>query len=216
MHQFLDRLHDHSLKDLLVKTGIVRHFDAGEELLRTGQYIKFVPIVLQGSLKVMREDDSGREILLYFIRPGESCIMTLFAVRKNTPSQIRAVVDEAAEVLLLPVDTVTRDLNSYRDWLDFTFALFQQRYEELLGIINDIAFNRVDDRLLELLRTRSRLNQSREINATHQQLADELGSVREMVSRLLKGFAEQGLVRLGREQVEVLDAAGLRKLASVT
>lgn len=202
LYQFLNRLHDPALKEVLVQTGIVRHFDSGEELLRTGQYIKFVPIVLQGSLKVLREDDSGRELLLYFIRPGESCIMTLFAVRKNTPSQVRAVVDEPADLLLLPVDAVQRNLSSHRDWLDFTFSLFQQRYEELLGAINDIAFNRVDDRLLELLRTRGR--QSGAVNATHQQLADELGTAREVVTRLLKKLEAEGKIETGRGLIRLL------------
>ncbi len=202
--RYLDRLRDHKLKTLLVQTGIVQHFETGVELLRTGQFIKVVPIVLQGSLRVLREDESGRELLLYFIRPGESCIMTLFAVRQNKPSMVRAVVDEPVELLLLPVEMVYRDLGSHRDWVDFTFSLFQQRYEELLGIINDIAFNRVDDRLLDLLRTRSQLSPNREINATHQQLADELGSAREVVSRLLKKLESEGIIETARGRIRFI------------
>lgn len=200
----LDRLHDRALKELLLQTGIIKTFETGEELLRTGQYIKFVPIVLQGSLKVLREDDSGREILLYFIRPGESCIMTLFAVRQNSPSLIRAVVDEPVELLLVPLETVHRDLVNHRDWLDFTFGLFQQRYEELLGIVNDIAFNRVDERLLDLLRTRGRLNQNREIGTTHQQIAADLGTAREVVTRLLKKLETEGAIETSRGKIRLL------------
>lgn len=204
LFRHLDRLHDRKVKEFLLQTGIVKRFEPGEELLRTGQYIKFVPIVLQGSLKVLREDDSGREILLYFIRPGESCIMTLFAVRQNTPSMVRAVVDEPVELLLVPAETVHRDLDNQRDWLNFVFGLFHQRYEELLGIVNDIAFNRVDDRLLDLLRTRSRLNQSHEVLATHQQLADDLGTAREVVSRLLKKLETEGVIEIGRGRIRLL------------
>ncbi len=204
LFQQLDRLHDRALKELLLKTGIVKNFDAGEELLRTGQYIKFVPIVLKGSLKVLREDDSGREILLYFIRPGESCIMTLFAIRQNSPSLIKAIVDEPVELLLVPVEIVHRDLVHHRDWLDFTFALFQQRYEELLDIVNDIAFNRVDERLLDLLRNRSRQNKSREIVATHQQIADDLGTAREVITRLLKKLETEGIIETGRGRIRLL------------
>lgn len=205
LFRHLDRLHDRKVKEFLLQTGIVKRFEPGEELLRTGQYIKFVPIVLQGSLKVLREDDSGREILLYFIRPGESCIMTLFAVRQNTPSMVRAVVDEPVELLLVPAETVHRDLDNQRDWLNFVFGLFHQRYEELLGIVNDIAFNRVDDRLLDLLRTRSRLNQSHEVLATHQQLADDLGTAREVVSRLLKKLETEGVIEIGRGRIRLLN-----------
>ncbi len=205
LFRHLDRLHDRKVKEFLLQTGIVKRFEPGEELLRTGQYIKFVPIVLEGSLKVLREDDSGREILLYFIRPGESCIMTLFAVRQNTPSMVRAVVDEPVELLLVPAETVHRDLDNQRDWLNFVFGLFHQRYEELLGIVNDIAFNRVDDRLLDLLRTRSRLNQSHEVLATHQQLADDLGTAREVVSRLLKKLETEGVIEIGRGRIRLLN-----------
>lgn len=200
----LDKLHDRALKETLVKTGIIRQFEAGDELLRPGQYIKLVPLVLRGSLKVLREDDSGREILLYFIRPGESCIMTLFAVWQNTPSMVRAVVDEPAELLLVPVETASRDLVRYRDWLDFTFSLFHQRYEELLQVINDIAFTRVDDRLLDLLRTKSRLANSVDLLVTHQQLADDLGTAREVVSRLLKKLETDGQVEIGRGHIRLL------------
>ncbi|TNE60532.1 MAG: Crp/Fnr family transcriptional regulator [Bacteroidetes bacterium] len=204
IHRHLDRLHDHKLRELLLDTGIIQHFDTGVELLRTGQYIKVVPIVLQGSLRVLREDESGREILLYFIRPGESCIMTLFAARQNKPSMVRAVVDEPVEMLLIPVDMIHRELSSHKDWLDFTFSLFLQRYEELLGMINDIAFSQVDDRLLDLLRTRSRHSEGGEIHATHQQLADELGSAREVVTRLLKKLEAEGVIETGRGKIRLL------------
>lgn len=203
LFKLLDRLHDRSTKELLVQAGIVKSFETGEELLRTGQYIRYVPIVLKGSLKVTREDDSGREILLYFIRPGESCIMTLFAVRQNHPSLVRAVVDEPVELLLVPVETIHRDLENHRDWLNFTFALFQQRYEELLQMINDIAFARVDDRLIDLLRMRSKMQQNREIAVTHQQLADELGTAREVVTRLLKKLELEGVIETGRGKVRL-------------
>lgn len=201
---YLDWLHDRKLKDLLLQTGIVQPFEAGVELLRTGQYIKLVPIVLSGSLRVLREDESGREILLYFIRPGESCIMTLFAVRQNKPSMVRAVADEPVELLLLPVDAVNRDFGNHRDWVDFTFSLFQQRYEELINTINDIAFSRVDERLLELLRTRSRLSPGQEVQTTHQQLAEELGTAREVVTRLLKKLETEGIVEMGRGRIRLL------------
>lgn len=202
----LDRLQDRQLKELLVQTGVVKSFAAGEELLRVGQYIKFVPIVLNGAIKVSREDGSGREILLYFIRPGESCIMTLFAVRQNTPSLVRASVDENAEILLVPVEAVQRQLSSHRDWLDFSFSLFHQRFEELIEMVNDIAFSRVDERLLDLLRTRGSLNPRGEIQATHQQLADDIGTAREVVSRLLKKLEQEGKIQTGRGFVKIVGA----------
>ncbi|MBK8555231.1 MAG: Crp/Fnr family transcriptional regulator [Lewinellaceae bacterium] len=200
----LSKLQDRNVKELLLATGVIQNFEAGTELLYPGQYIKLVPIVLSGTLKVLRDDDSGKEILLYFIRPGESCIMTLFAVRGNSPSMVRAIVDENAELLLVPVEVISQQLSAHRDWLDFTFALFKQRYEELLQIVNDIAFSRVDERLLDLLLTRSKTSQNGEIMATHQQLADDIGTAREVVSRLLKKLENEGRIATSRGKIKFL------------
>lgn len=195
---------DDKLKQYLIEAGITRQFDAGTELLRVGQYIKVVPVVLSGSIRVVREDESGRELLLYFVGPDESCVMTIFAVRQNTPSLIRAVVEEPVTVLLLPVERVQKELSSQTTWLDFTFALFLQRFEELLNMVNDIAFRQVDERLLDLLRTRARLSSDGIIHATHQQLADDIGSAREVISRLLKRLEGEGKVQLGRGSVKII------------
>ena len=200
----LDRIQDQKLRDMLLETGVVQAFDTGAELLRTGQYIKVVPIVLEGSVRVMREDDSGREILLYFIRPGESCIMTLFAVRQNKPSMVRAVVDEPVQLLLVPFDVVYHNLNQHQNWLDFTFSLLQQRYEEILEIVNEVAFSRVDARLIDLLQRRSKLNVDGIVQATHQQLADELGTAREVVTRLLKKLEADRVIEMERGKVRFL------------
>ena len=130
--------------------------------------------------------------------------MTLFAVQKNTPSMVRAVVEEAAEVLLLPVEMVQRDIAGHRDWRDFTFELFRQRYEELLQTINEIAFSGVDERLVELLRAKSNLNNNLIIHSTHQQLADDLGTAREVVSRLLKRLEVEGKISTARGTIKIL------------
>ncbi|MEZ4919146.1 MAG: Crp/Fnr family transcriptional regulator [Saprospiraceae bacterium] len=202
--QRLDKLHDPKLKETLLAIGIVQQFDSGVEVLHPGQYIKLVPILLSGTIKVMKEDASGRELLLYFIRPGESCIMTLLATRGNTPSMVRAVIDEPSELLLVPSDLVKKQLAENKDWVDFSFMLFKQRYEELLYTINEIAFSSVDKRLWEILKMRSKLNLSGEVFATHQQLADELGTAREVVSRLLKKLESDGKIITSRGNIRVL------------
>lgn len=197
---------DAQLLQLLNTYGEEYTFPGGTVLLRDGQYIKWVPLVLGGSIKVVREDQSGRELLLYLIVPGESCVMTLLAVQQNTPSRVRAEVAEAARVLLLPVDAVRRHLSSRKDWLDFIFGLFSRRYEELLQMVQEVAFNRVDERLVDLLRLKCSLQKGPVLRITHQQLADELGTAREVVSRLLKRLEEEQMVRTERGVIHYLGA----------
>ncbi|MBI3093921.1 MAG: Crp/Fnr family transcriptional regulator [Rhodocyclales bacterium] len=168
------------------------------------------PFVLEGTIRVAKCSGSGRELPLYRVLAGESCIITSSCLLGHADYNARGVAEGATTLALLPRPLFDEMLGEPA-FRDFVFALFSERMAELMQLVEEVAFRKLDQRLAALLLGKGRL-----VHATHQQLADELGSVREMVSRLLKGFAEQGLVRLGREQVEVLDAAGLRKMASVT
>lgn len=168
------------------------------------------PFVLEGTIRVAKCSGSGRELPLYRVLAGESCIITSSCLLGHADYNARGVAEGATTLALLPRSLFDEMLGEPA-FRDFVFALFSERMAELMQLVEEVAFRKLDQRLAALLLGKGRL-----VHATHQQLADELGSVREMVSRLLKGFAEQGLVRLGREQVEVLDAAGLRKMASVT
>ncbi|MDK9703365.1 MAG: Crp/Fnr family transcriptional regulator [Sulfuritalea sp.] len=168
------------------------------------------PFVLDGAIRVVKLSAGGRELPLYRVRAGESCIITSSCLLGHADYNARGVSEGPTTLALLPRQLFDEMLaeSAFRD---FVFSLFSERVAELMQLVEEVAFRKLDQRLAALL-----LGKGRVVHATHQQLADELGSVREMVSRLLKGFAEQGLVRLGREQVEVLDAAGLREVASVT
>lgn len=168
------------------------------------------PFVLEGSIRVAKISGNGRELPLYRVLAGESCIITSSCLLGHADYNARGTSEGQTTLALLPRPLFDEMLGEPA-FRDFVFALFSERMAELMQLVEEVAFRKLDQRLAALLLGKGRL-----VHATHQQLADELGSVREMVSRLLKGFAEQGLVRLGREQVEVLDAAGLRKLASVT
>lgn len=168
------------------------------------------PFVLEGAIRVAKLSGSGRELPLYRVLAGESCIITSSCLLGHADYNARGVAEGETTLALLPRPLFDEMLGEPA-FRDFVFALFSERMAELMQLIEEVAFRKLDQRLAALL-----LGKGRMVHTTHQQLADELGSVREMVSRLLKGFAEQGLVRLGREQVEVLDAAGLRRVASVT
>jgi CRP/FNR family transcriptional regulator len=184
--------------------GQPKTFPAETVILNEDSYIKFIPIVLEGSLKVLRTEEDGREILLYYIKPGESCIMSFLGGLHNETSKIRAVVEEEAKILLIPVEKANEWVKEFPEWTDFIFKLYHKRFEELLQVVNAIAFQKMDSRLLHLLKQKSDLFKSKELSVTHQQLADELGSTREVVSRVIKQMENEGLVRLARNKISLM------------
>ena len=192
------------LKKEVYESGQVKSFPAGSVILDMNAYIKSLPLVLSGSLKVIRTDEEGKEILLYYIKPGESCIMSFLAGIHNDTSKIKAIVEEDAEVLLIPINKASEWIKKFPEWTDFIFALYQKRFEELLEVVNAVAFQKVDARLLHLLRQKSSLFQSKEIVITHQQLADDLGISREAVSRVLKQMENDKLIALSRNKISLL------------
>lgn len=190
-----------ALMEKLYQYGIRKTFPAGSVILNENAYIRAIPIVVRGSVKVIRTEEDGREILLYYIKSGESCIMSFLGGLHNETSKVKAEVEEDAEILFLPVDKVSLFIKEYPQWLDYIFRLYHKRFEELLDMVNAIAFKKVDERLLNLLNKKSELTGSRTIQVTHEQLANELGTARVVVSRLLKQLEEEGAVRLGRNKI---------------
>ncbi len=180
---------------------------AGTVLFDERQACQGFPFVLSGAVRVAKAAANGRELPLYRVLPGESCIITSSCLLGRADYNARGTTEGPTTLVLLPRELFD-ELLAEPAFRDFVFHLFADRMAELMQLIEEVAFRKLDQRLAGLL-----LGRGRVLHATHQQLADELGSVREMVSRLLKGFAEQGLVRLGREQVEILDPARLRALA---
>lgn len=185
-------------------SGQIKNFPAGTVIVNLNSYIKSIPIVLSGSIKVIRTDKDGKEILLYYIKAGESCIMSFLAGIHNDTSKIKAIVEEDAKVLLIPVNKASEWIKEFPEWTDFIFALYQKRFEELLEVVNAVAFQKVDARLLHLLKQKSSLFQSKEIAVTHQQLADELGITREAASRVLKQMENDKLISLGRNKISLM------------
>ena len=189
------------LKKEVDEAGQVRSFPAGTVIVNFNAYISSIPIILSGSIKVIRTDEEGREILLYYIKPGESCIMSFLAGMHNDTSKIKAIVEEDVELLLIPIDKAKQWIKEFPEWTDFIFNLYQKRFEELLEVVNAIAFQKADVRLMNLLNQKSKLFNSKEIKVTHQQLADETGLSREAVSRVLKQMENEGLVSITRNKI---------------
>jgi CRP/FNR family transcriptional regulator len=181
---------------------------AGTMLFDERQPCQGFPFVLEGSIRVTKAAANGRELPLYRVLPGESCIITSSCLLGHADYNARGTTEATTTVVMLPRE-IFDELLGQPAFRAFVFKQFGERLAELMQLVEEVAFRKLDQRLANLL-----LGKGRVVYATHQQLADELGSVREMVSRLLKGFAEQGLVQLGREQVEILDAARLRAVAA--
>jgi CRP/FNR family transcriptional regulator, anaerobic regulatory protein len=199
-----DSLFQSLLKDEVSTYGQLKKFPAGSVIQQEDSYIKAIPLVLNGSLKVMRTDTDGHEILLYYIIPGESCIMSFLGGIHNETSKIKAIVEEDAEILFIPVEKASEWVKKFPEWSDFIFRLYHKRFEELLTAVNAIAFHKLDTRLLQLLKQKAELYQSKEIKITHQQLADELGTAREAVSRVMKQMENEGLVQLSRNKITLV------------
>ncbi len=189
------------LVEKLQKYSIHKTYTAGSVILNENAYIRAIPIVVKGSIRVIRTEEDGREILLYYIKSGESCIMSFLGGLHNETSKVKAEVEEEAEILFLPIDKVSLFIKEYPQWLNYIFRLYHKRFEELLDMVNAITFKKVDQRLVDLLEKKSELTGSKTIHVTHEQLANELGTARVVVSRLLKQLEEQGGVQLGRNKI---------------
>jgi CRP/FNR family transcriptional regulator len=184
---------------------------AGSEVFAEHQPCQGFPLLLAGSIKVVKQASNGREMVLYRVTPGGSCIISSSCLLGHSDYNARGIAETALTLLALPVKTFAGLLVDSTPFRDFVFHLFAERIGELMQLVEEVAFNRLDQRLAKLILARK----EKTLSITHQQLADELGSVREIVSRLLKGFVAQGLVSLGREQLTVTNRQGLQNIAAV-
>lgn len=196
--------------DGLLASAMLMPLAAGSVLFDEDQPCQGFPLVLSGSVRVIKAAASGRELQLYRVSPGESCILTSSCLLGHTRYQARGVVEHDLELVILPATAFHTLLAKHDAFRSYVFHLFSDRLTDLMELVSAVAFQKLDQRLASLL-----VNKPRTLHTTHQALADELGSAREIVSRLLKGFAEQGWVRLGREQIDITDVDALKRFASL-
>ncbi|MBK9479994.1 MAG: Crp/Fnr family transcriptional regulator [Bacteroidetes bacterium] len=192
------------IREKLLSFGTLKKFSEEEIVLNENAFIKAIPIVLSGTIRVMRTDEDGRELLLYYIKPGESCIMSFLGGIHSDTSKVKAIAEEPTELLFIPIDKVASLIKEFPEWLDYIFRLYHKRFEELLEVVNDIAFKKMDERLLNFIRKKCELSNSHTLIVTHEQIAAELGTARVVISRLLKQMEEEKLVQLGRNKITML------------
>ncbi len=177
---------------------------AGDVILDIGQVVRTMPIILSGSVKVSRIDEDGKELLLYYVNPNESCAMTFTCCMQQYPSEIKAVAEEDVDMLVIPVSLMDEWLVKYPTWKSFVMKTIRFRFHEMLNVIDQIAFQKLDERLVYYLKEKSKVTGSTLINLSHEQIASELATTRVVISRLLKVLENNNKVLLYRNQIKLL------------
>lgn len=188
----------------IAEVAIYREVKAGSILIDIGQYINSMPLLLKGAIKVLREDEEGDELLLYFIEKGDTCAFSLSCCMGHKQSEIRAIAEIDSQLLLIPVQKMEEWMGTYRSWRNFVLNSYQSRLNEMLGTIDTVAFRKLDQRLLQYLREKTRIAGSDTIAITHQEIAQELYTSRVVVSRLLKSLENQHKIEMHRNRIKIL------------
>lgn len=196
-------IYERSTAEVILETAKLKKLKADDWMVDIGDPIVYMPLLLKGQLRILREDEEGHELLLYYIRPGETCAMSLTCCSGNAVSNVRAVAEEDTELLLLPIQIIDEWTTKYPSFKSFILKTYQRRFEELLNTIDGIAFHNLDDRLSQLLKQKSEKEGS-ELKTTHQELANQLNSSREVISRLLKQMERKGKIQMGRNKITLL------------
>ncbi|MBE0620884.1 MAG: Crp/Fnr family transcriptional regulator [Burkholderiales bacterium] len=192
----------------IVRDATTRQAPAGTILFEASSPCTGFPMLIEGNVRVVKSSPNGREVQLYRIAPGESCLLSSSCLLGGSDYSATGIAETAVTLLALPPALFHRLLAEHKPFRDYVFGLFSERLADLMSLVEAVTFHKLDQRLAALL-----LGKGEMVHATHQGLADELGSVREMVSRLLSNFQDRGWVALGREQIRITDAAALRRLA---
>lgn len=190
-----------SLLEELTRVGQRKVVPAGSYLIRPGEYIRSVPLLISGSVKVMRPDREGREALLYYLGGLDTCAMSLTCCMSGKQSEITAIAEEETELIAIPVDKIDEWMCRFSSWKQFVFSTYQKRFDNLLETIDEVMFHKLDERLLTYLQKKVASSQTRELAITHEEIAQELVTSREVISRLLKQMEKNGQVKLTRSRI---------------
>ncbi len=192
------------LQQELQEKGRILEVHPGETLLQTGQHIRNTMIVLDGLVKLYREDDEGNEFFMYYLHPGDGCALSLICDRSFRASAVTAKAVTEATLLIVPLEHTENWMRQYRTWYHFVVGTYRKRYEELLETIDHIAFRNMDERLEFYLRRHRDSLKTNVLKITNTEIAQELNSSREVISRLMKKLSEDGKVRLLKNGIEIL------------
>lgn len=192
------------LKVELINNSEILQFKEGDQLMRTGQYFKSTMLLVEGLVKVYREDDEGNEFFMYYLEPGDACALSMVCAIKQETSQIMAKAVKDTEVIAIPLKYMDQWMAKYKTWYHFVLETYRSRFEEILLTLDHIAFRAMDERLEFYLKRHRDTLKSNTIEINHQQIADELNSSREVISRLLKKMEQLGKLKLNRNSIEII------------
>jgi CRP/FNR family transcriptional regulator len=194
-------LFDKDLADFLAEIGEVRTFPEGEIMMKTGQYFKAAMLIVKGRVKLYREGEDGNEFFMYFLESGNACALSMICATRNQASGIMAVAVEETEVIMIPIQYMDQLMTTYKSWYYFVLETYRSRFEELLIVIDNIAFKNMDERLEWYLKQQA-AKLGKQLHLTHQQIANDLNSSREVISRLLKKMEKNQRLNLHRNHIE--------------
>lgn len=195
---------EEALLNEIEQVALLKEFNDGDVIIDFGDKILKMPLLLSGAIKILREDFDEGELLLYFIEKGDTCSMSMTCCIGETKSEIKAVAETDGKVVMIPVMYMELWLGKYKSWRNYVFNSYNNRLKEMLNAIDSLAFMNMDERLLNYLLEKSKINSSREINATHQDIAYDLNTSRVVISRLLKALENEGKIKLHRAYIEIV------------
>ncbi|MFN4122081.1 MAG: Crp/Fnr family transcriptional regulator [Flavobacteriales bacterium] len=202
----LSTFFEKALVDEIIEFGTLIEIEEGDVIIDYGRKIRNMPIILSGTIKVMRQDEEGREILLYYLGSSESCALAYTCCMESRQSEIKAIAEDKVEIISIPQKKLDEWLVKYPSWRTYIFNSFTHRFNEMLKSIDSIAFGKLDERLENYLRNKSKVLGKSSIQLTHNQIAEELGTTRVVVSRLLKKLENDGKLLLYRNEIKLLNA----------
>lgn len=205
--EYIDQLFpqfEPALKQILFDHAQMKSFESGDMLMQTGQNMRSTVLIVEGMVKLYREGEAGEEFFMYYLQPGNACALSMICATKQQTSQVMAKAIEKTNVLMIPISLMDELMREHKSWYYFVMETYRMRFEELLTVIDNIAFKAMDERLDSYLYNQHRELETRELQLTHQQIAGDLNTSREVISRLLKKMEQAGKIIMYRNYIEYL------------
>jgi len=194
---------DDQLTHRLAELGTLKTFEEGEELMRTGQYFRSTMLIVEGLVKLYREGDNGGEFFVYYIEPGNACALSMVCASQQKTSELMARAMTPSKAIMVPIDKMDALMLEHKSWYYFVLETYRARFEEMLTVVDAIAFKAMDERLEFYLINQARTLETTIIKTTHQEIANDLNTSREVISRLLKKMEQNGMISLHRNQIDM-------------
>lgn len=207
MNKYLDALFGNfspELKERIITAGNIVHVKKGELLVRAGQYLKHTVLVVEGLIKIYRESDTGGEAFLYYLEAGNACALSMLCASRQKTSEISAKAIEDSTIIMIPIQLTDELMKYHKDWYSFVIETYRLRFEEMLEVFDNVVFKKMDERLQTYLDNQFTQFASNTIELTHQQIADDLNTSREVISRLLKKMEQEGKISLNRKYIQLV------------